>query len=85
MDHKELEIIEQLMEQLRDEMEYSPEDLEERLGRKKPEVEIVKMEGKLPLDEESEEEMSPLEDDLMSEPQSPEEKLKARLMKLRGK
>lgn len=57
MDDRKLEIIQQLMEELQGEMEYSKDDFEERLGRKKPKVEVVKIEGKLPFGEEKAEEM----------------------------
>lgn len=47
MQDHELEIIKQLMDQLSGQMKYTPDDLESRLGRKKPEgVMIVKVEGK---------------------------------------
>lgn len=52
MDQKALDLIAELMETLQGEMEYSEDDLSERLGRKKPEVEVIKMEGKLPMDKE---------------------------------
>ncbi len=76
-----LEVIKNLMEQLVGEMEPKAEDFEERLGRKKPEVIAMKVEGKLPghaMEEESmEEEMMPMEE-------GPEDSLKKRLMKLRA-
>lgn len=50
MDKKELMLISGLMDELIDSMEYSEDDLSERLGRKKPEVEVVKLEGKLPME-----------------------------------
>lgn len=88
MDKKELQLIQQLMDKLSEEMEYGEEDLSERLGRKKPEIEVVKIEGELPLDEESEEEMfdPSMEDELELEDEelSPEDELKSRLMRLRG-
>lgn len=88
MDKRELQIIQELMEKLTEEMEYGEEDLSERLGRKKPEVEVLKIEGEMPLEDEDMEEdsMEPemeLEDEDMEE-SSPEEDLKRRLMKLRG-
>jgi len=72
------------MKDLQDKMEYGEEDFSERLGRKKPEVEVLKIDGDLPLDEESEEcfEEAPLEEEEL--PESPENKLKNRLLKLRG-
>lgn len=48
MEDRKLQIIKELMEQLQDEMSYGKEDFEERLGRKKPEVEIVKMKSESP-------------------------------------
>lgn len=53
MKDKDLELIAQLMEELQDKMEYNSDDFEERLGRKKPQVEVVKIEGKIPLDKDS--------------------------------
>lgn len=96
MDRKELEIIQQLMEELQGQMEDGPEDFDERLGRKKPDVEIMKIEGKvdpnLMRDQEDEEmmgeeeepsvEMFGDEDDM--EEMSPEHDLMARIKKLRG-
>lgn len=79
MENKKLEIIQQLMEELEEEMQYSPDDLGSRLGReKKPEIEVMKLES-------SEDPLSMeegMDDEMMSE--SPEEKFKQRLMKLRG-
>lgn len=46
----ELKLISQLMDQLQGEMEYDEDDFASRLGRKKPGVEMVKIEGKLPMD-----------------------------------
>ena len=89
MDKRELEIIRELMDKLSDEMEYGEDDFVERLGRKKPEIKVIKMEGELPLEDEDMEEdsMEPemeLEDEFDMEESSPEEDLKRRLMKLRG-
>ncbi len=90
-DHKqELMLIKELMDKLVDEMEPSASDFEERLGRSKPEIKSVEIEGVIPemedpleeedLDEDMmEDEMEPM----MSE-QSPEDELKKRIMKLRG-
>ena len=92
MDNKELMLIQELMDKLSEEMEYGEDELSERLGRKKPEVEVLKVESKIPLDEESIE-MSELEEDcemedesedMFGEEKSPEDDLKKRLMKLRG-
>lgn len=55
MKGKELEIIQKLMEELQDEMQYGDEDLSERLGKGKPQVKMLEVEGELPLEgEESE-------------------------------
>lgn len=84
MDKRDLALIQELMEKLQDEMEYGEDDLSERLGRKKPEVEVLKVESELPDEEDEtmeEEELSlPMDD----EDETPEEKLKKRLLKLRG-
>jgi len=111
MDRKELQVIEQLMEDLKDQMEYGEDDFAERLGRKKPGIEVVKIEGEIPMEDEDEIEMpkdefedeherlvdvlrSPSHKDDMDEADeqemeledeiSPDDKLKKRLMKLRG-
>lgn len=77
---KELEIIMELMEELKDSMEYNKDDFESRLGRKKPEIEVLKIEGDLEeMPEEDMEDESPM----MMEP-SEEDSLKQRIMKLRG-
>jgi hypothetical protein len=85
MEKKELEIISQLMEELQKQMEPAESDFAERLGRKKPEVEILKIEGKVPSDEEEVQEEES-EEDMFGEPEmeSEEDSLKQRLMKLRG-
>lgn len=81
MEEKSMEIIKQLMEELQEQMAYSEDDLGERLGRKKPEVEVMKIEaeGEPMMEGEMDEEM-PM--DGMEE--SPEDKFKKRLMSLRG-
>ncbi len=89
MDRKELELIQKLMDELQEKMQYGKEDFEERLGRKKPEIEVMKIEGKVPLgesdDEEDSEHFERVEEEPKDmEPSSPEEELKKRLMKLRG-
>ena len=92
---KDLEVIKNLMEELQDQMKYSDEDLSERLGRKKPEVKVLEIKGKIPMDEESMEDES-LEDKLgfdmdhddeMDEDHevSPDSDLKQRIMSLRKK
>ncbi len=79
----ELEHIKELMNELIEKMNYGEEDFSERLGRKKPEVEVMKVEGELPEEEMMEDEEMPMEEDMEME-MSPADKLKKRLMKLRG-
>lgn len=55
MESKKLQIIKELMEQLQEEMSYGADDFEERLGRKKPEIEIVEMKSQSPKLEKLEE------------------------------
>lgn len=85
MDDKTLEIIKELMEQLQDEMKPSAMDFDERLG-KKPKVEVIKVEGKLPGEEglEKEEDMGMDLDSDGEMEMGPEDSLKKRLMKLRS-
>lgn len=97
MDKRELQIIQDLMEELQGQMDHSEEDFASRLGRKKPEIEVTKIEAG-PKSEEDLMEDSELEDqeeamgqdldgdmEMGSEMKdSPEEALKRRLMKLRG-
>lgn len=96
MDRKELDLIAQLMEELQGQMEDSHDDFDERLGRKKPDLEILKVEGKdvrPEIEESDEHEMSESpefeageEEGMMEdEESSPEEALKKRIMALRGK
>ena len=88
----ELKLISQLMDQLQSEMEYGEDDFSTRLGRKKPELEVVKIEGKMPakpmetMDEDMEMSGSPDTTSISMDEEalSPEEELKKRLMKLRG-
>jgi len=101
MDDMKLKIIEELMEELKDKMEIGKDDFDSRLGRNKPDVSVVKVEGEIdPKMEKAEEmmgedldhDMEMGEDpehaamvmDMGEEDQSPEEKLKQRIMKLRG-
>lgn len=90
-----MSIIKELMDQLIDDMEMKPEDFDERLGRKKPDIEVLKIEGKMDpskmVEGESKEDLDGAEmhEDLdqdmeMLEDESPENELKRRLMKLRG-
>lgn len=71
---KKFETIMNLMEELQEEMQYGEDDLAERLGRPKPQVEVMSIEG----------EMEPEMDEMAMEEEGPEAKLKNRLMKLRG-
>ncbi len=82
MDRKELEIIQELMQKLQEQMELGEDDFSERLGRKKPEVEVMKME--LESEEPMEEDMELSEHMEEMEPKSPDDALKQRLMKLRS-
>lgn len=89
MEKHEMQIISQLMEELQNAMGHSEDDFSERLGRKKPEVEVVKMQGKLPMDGSmdgdmpmgDDDDMGPMDPDMDA---SPEDKLKKRLLALRG-
>ena len=57
------------MDQLKDEMQYSKEDLGHRLGReeeKKPEIKVMKIEGEMPGMADHEDE-GDLEDDMQEE------------------
>ncbi len=87
---KELQMIQELMQELQEKMSYGKEDFEERLGRGKPHVEVMKLEGQMPgmdplekkedeVDDQGSEEMS---DDMSMD--SEDDKLKNRLMKLRA-
>lgn len=79
MDRK-MEIIQQLMEELQEMMQPSGDDLGSRLGRE-PEMKLeIEAEGVEPMD--GEEFAMEGEDEM--EMEGPEEKLKSRLMKLRG-
>ena len=83
---KELQMIQDLMQQLQDEMQYGKKDFEERLGRKEPGVEVLKIEGEVPMQAEPDEspEMDDMEPEMDAEPMDGDEDLKQRLMKLRG-
>jgi hypothetical protein len=78
MQRDEMEIISDLMEELKAAMGPSQDDFDERLGRQKPEaasIEIETSEGEFPEEEMSFEETAP---------ESEEDKLKNRLLKIRG-
>lgn len=79
MDDQKMEVISQLMEELQDLMGYSSDELGDRLGRPKVEVEMSSEpmdEGEMPEDdiggEDGDDEMDP------------DAKLKSRLLKMRG-
>ena len=57
MHDKKMQIIGELMEELQEMMAYGEDDLAERLGRKKPKVEVAMIEGEMkdPALEEAEE------------------------------
>lgn len=79
MDERKFEIIKKLMDELQSEMGHSPEDLGERLGRPKPDgvsIEIESVDPEMELEDEME-----MGDEMAV---GPEEKLKQRLLKLRG-
>lgn len=97
MHDEKMRIISELMEELQDMMGYSPDDLGERLGRKKPDVEVVSVSSEGPMegmeeklgmdldgDQEAGEDAEHASEVMGGEMESPEEKLKQRLMKLRG-
>ena len=107
MDDAKLQVIKELMDELQEKMEFGKDDFEERLGRKKPDIEVMKVEGSMDhdmmdpeMEHEEEESGIDLDGDMemgespehaamvlgksSEEPMSPEEKLKQRLLKLRG-
>lgn len=87
-----MQIIVELMEQLQEEMDPGADELGMRLGRKKPEVEVVSMEVEDPAMEAEEEMLGADLDGDMEMGEDPEhaakvmgeDSLKKRLMKLRG-
>ena len=87
MQKRELQLIQELMEELQGKMEHSEEDFNERLGRK-PEAMAIEVEGEMPMGEEEMPDPMPMsmegEMDMEDEEEeSPESSLKRRLMKLR--
>lgn len=92
MDERKFEIIQQLMDELKEEMSYGAEDLGERLGRPKPKVEMMSVEAESPEMEGAEEMMGMDLDSDMEMDEDPAHKakvmgqksLKDRLMKMRG-
>lgn len=75
MDDRKMEVIVQLMDELKEMMGHSTDEIGERLGR--PKAVAVEMTAEPEMDEEM-----PMDDEMMEE--GPEEKLKARLLKMRG-
>lgn len=82
MDDRKLEIIQDLMSELQDLMSPGADDFEERLGRAKPDMAVMKISAGSdePDGDEDSGDLGDMDEDFMS----PEEKLKSRLMKLRG-
>lgn len=90
------EIIQQLMKELQESMEPGEADFDERLGRRKPDVEIVKMSAdKLPLEKGEEMLGEDLDDDMemgedprhasmVLDKGSEDDELLRRLQKMRG-
>lgn len=76
MSDRKFEIIQQLMDELQSMMEPTADDMNARLGREKPEMAIMKVEG--------EGDPMGMSEDMPMDEMDPEEKLKQRLMKLRG-
>lgn len=87
-----LSLIKRLMEELQGNMEYSKDDFEERLGRKKPEVDVTVLKGEMPKRPMMMEEAAPemggdsMEDDDedMEDEDDDAGMLKKRLMRLRS-
>jgi hypothetical protein len=110
----DLKVIMQLMEELQDKMSYGEDDFAERLGKKKPGLEVLKIEGEMKDPEELQKAEEMLGMDLEGDKEegedpehvakvlgkgfededehgmeiemevSPEDKLKKRIMKMRG-
>ncbi len=80
METKDLDVIIDLMKDLQEKMQYGEDDFSERLGRKKPDMEIAKVSVEPDMEPDS---MDPMEDMEMEE-EDPDEKFKNRLMKMRG-
>jgi len=85
MDAKTLKVISELMDKLSGEMEHSPEDLGERLGRKKPSVENVEDSTEEAAVELHEEMMDDEKEEEYEQPSSPDDALKKRVQALRSK
>lgn len=81
-----LKVIQEIMDDLQDQMEMGADDFDERLGKPKLEVkeEIMgkDLDGDMEMGEDPEHAAMVMGDEGMDE--SPEDKLKARIMKLKG-
>lgn len=82
-DKMKYQAIQEIMDDLQAEMEMGPEDFDERLGRKKPDVAAIEIKtaGDVPVD--ADKGMPMGEMDFDEEP-SEDDELKARIMKMRG-
>lgn len=78
MERDTMEIIQDLMNELQEAMKYDSSDFDSRLGREKPDMEVVKVEGDMPMGE------GAMGDDMEMAEEGPEDKLKNRIMKMRG-
>ncbi len=78
-----LELIKRLMEELQGSMEYSADDFEERLGRKKPNVDVTVMKGEMPKEAMPEMAADDMEEDC-DDGDDEAGMLKKRLMRLRS-
>lgn len=84
-DEMKLKVIQEIMDDLQSQMEMGRDDFDERLGRKKPDIEIQEevigkdLDGDMEMGEDPEHMETVLGDD-----ESPEDKLKSRIMKMRG-
>jgi len=95
MSAEKLKLIQKLMDELITDMEPTQDDYMEKLGKKKPEIEVVKMEGKLPLGE-MEDDMEGMDHEMgdesmdfssimnMDKEDEEESDLKKKLMKIKG-
>lgn len=85
MEDRKMQVISELMEELQELMQPDESDLSERLGREKPPgIEVMKLEGSVEPSLEEDQEGADLEEDEEMLEESPEDKLKSRLLKLRG-
>ena len=85
MEHKKLELIKELMDQLSEQMDMSKDDFDERLGKGKKEVKVISMEEDPESEEvDHEEEMFSDLSSLDEEEESEEDKLERRIRSLRS-